>query len=162
MIFNIDGGSTAEQIKYDNSKSGLESENVQAAVDELTDSLEEQPQFIYDENGKITGYKTKVGADSVFPFSNRLEFRNETNANGTSAFAVSNTTLDVTNYSTMEWSKVSGSYTTFRIKNEDGVIYENTASTGKIDISQYDEITIVIRTNASSQTISVITDFILY
>lgn len=35
----------------------------------LNDSLEEQPQFIYDENGKITGYTTKIGgADSVFPF----------------------------------------------------------------------------------------------
>ena len=33
-------------------------------------SLENQPEFVYDENGQITGYKTKIGgADSVFPFS---------------------------------------------------------------------------------------------
>ena len=32
-------------------------------------SLESQPIFQYDETGKITGYKTKAGADTVFPFS---------------------------------------------------------------------------------------------
>ena len=31
-------------------------------------SLQDQPTFEYDETGKITGYKTKVGADTVFPF----------------------------------------------------------------------------------------------
>jgi hypothetical protein len=36
----------------------------------LNESLGEQPTFVYDENGKITGYTTKIGgADSVFPFS---------------------------------------------------------------------------------------------
>ena len=41
MIFNVGAGgaAAAEQIKYDNSKSGLESDNVQGAVDELNDSL---------------------------------------------------------------------------------------------------------------------------
>lgn len=35
-------------------------------------SLEEQPQFVYDENGQITGYTTKIGgADTVFPFKNK-------------------------------------------------------------------------------------------
>lgn len=33
-------------------------------------SLADQPTFEYDETGKITGYKTKVGADTVFPFKN--------------------------------------------------------------------------------------------
>lgn len=32
-------------------------------------SLQDQPTFEYDETGKITGYKTKVGADTVFPFN---------------------------------------------------------------------------------------------
>lgn len=33
-------------------------------------SLTDQPTFEYDESGKITGYKTKIGgADTVFPFS---------------------------------------------------------------------------------------------
>ena len=36
------------------------------AVNTLSNNL---PQFIYDEEGKITGYKTKDGADTVFPFS---------------------------------------------------------------------------------------------
>ena len=32
-------------------------------------SLTDQPTFEYDESGKITGYKTKIGgADTVFPF----------------------------------------------------------------------------------------------
>ena len=39
MIFNVGGDGSAKTIKYDNSKSGLESDNVQGAVDELTDSL---------------------------------------------------------------------------------------------------------------------------
>lgn len=42
------------------------------ALKEVNNSLEEQPQFVYDENGKITGYKTKVGADTVFPFSSEI------------------------------------------------------------------------------------------
>ena len=29
-----------------------------------------RPDWIYDENGKIIGYKTPEGADSVFPFTN--------------------------------------------------------------------------------------------
>lgn len=34
-------------------------------------SLTDQPTFEYDESGKITGYKTKIGgADTVFPFKN--------------------------------------------------------------------------------------------
>ena len=37
------------------------------------DSLGEQPSFIYDENGKITGYTTKTGgAGTVFPFKSSL------------------------------------------------------------------------------------------
>ena len=39
------------------------------AIQELNSNLEEQPQFVYDENGQITGYTTKIGgADTVFPF----------------------------------------------------------------------------------------------
>lgn len=30
--------------------------------------MKDQPTFEYDSAGKITGYKTKVGADTVFPF----------------------------------------------------------------------------------------------
>lgn len=36
----------------------------------LNNNLNSHPQFIYDETGSITGYKTVGGADTVFPFSN--------------------------------------------------------------------------------------------
>lgn len=39
----------------------------------LNSSLQDQPTFEYDETGKITGYKTKVGADTVFPFNKSLK-----------------------------------------------------------------------------------------
>lgn len=42
------------------------------ALKQVDDSLTEQPTFIYDESGQITGYKTKVGADTVFPFKSKL------------------------------------------------------------------------------------------
>ena len=59
-----------------NSKEEIEantSENMIAgaeAVKEVYSSLTDQPTFEYDESGKITGYKTKIGgADTVFPFN---------------------------------------------------------------------------------------------
>lgn len=43
---------------------------VKQGFQQVNDSLGNQPQFVYDESGKITGYTTKIGgADSVFPFS---------------------------------------------------------------------------------------------
>ena len=42
MIFNVGAGggaSTADKVKYDNTESGLQSNNVQGAVDELNSSL---------------------------------------------------------------------------------------------------------------------------
>lgn len=39
------------------------------AVDALNNKLMSRPEWITDENGKITGYKTQGGADTVFPFS---------------------------------------------------------------------------------------------
>ena len=40
-----------------------------SAVAELNNKLMSRPEWITDENGKITGYKTQGGADTVFPFS---------------------------------------------------------------------------------------------
>jgi len=34
----------------------------------INSSLQDQPTFQYDSAGKITGYKTKAGADTTFPF----------------------------------------------------------------------------------------------
>ena len=36
--------------------------------------MQDQPTFEYDETCKITGYKTKVGADTVFPFKGDSDF----------------------------------------------------------------------------------------
>lgn len=36
---------------------------------QLNNDLAQQPEFVYDSTGKITGYKTPGGADTVFPFS---------------------------------------------------------------------------------------------
>lgn len=47
-------------------------ENVDALAnitDKLNNSIMSFPEFIYDESGKIIGYKTETGADTVFPFS---------------------------------------------------------------------------------------------
>jgi len=38
----------------------------------LTNNLMQQPEWIEDATGKITGYKTPGGADTVFPFSTKL------------------------------------------------------------------------------------------
>ena len=35
--------------------------------------MENQPDFVYDSTGKITGYKTKAGADTVFPFKSGVD-----------------------------------------------------------------------------------------
>ena len=47
----------------------------------LYSSLQDQPIFEYDSTGKITGYKTKVGADTVFPFKNVVYLGNGTTFN---------------------------------------------------------------------------------
>lgn len=44
-------------------------QRIKNEFDTVNSSLQDQPTFEYDETGKITGYKTKVGADTVFPFS---------------------------------------------------------------------------------------------
>lgn len=44
-------------------------QRIKNEFDTVNSSLESQPNFVYDSTGKITGYKTKAGADTVFPFS---------------------------------------------------------------------------------------------
>lgn len=46
-------------------------QRIKTEFDSVNSSLTDQPTFEYDESGKITGYKTKIGgADTVFPFKN--------------------------------------------------------------------------------------------
>ena len=56
---------TAEEIEANTS-----AENVAGALvaKELYNNLAQQPEWIEDATGKITGYKTPGGADTVFPF----------------------------------------------------------------------------------------------
>ncbi len=64
MIFNMStgGASTADKIKYDNTESGLQSTNVQGAVDELNSSLGGNIlSYVQSEDS----YYIQYGADSV-------------------------------------------------------------------------------------------------
>ncbi len=68
LIFCPDGETVQDKIE----RLENETENVgdmERKVNEITDELNSHPEFIYDESGKITGYKTPGGADTVFPFS---------------------------------------------------------------------------------------------
>ncbi len=38
-------------------------------ISQINNNLKQQPLFIYNSSGEITGYKTSGGADTVFPFS---------------------------------------------------------------------------------------------
>ena len=72
----VGGSSSASSVKYNNTNSTLVSTNVQGAITELNESLNELNSNlggftpVIDEEGKITGYTTTIGgADTVFPFS---------------------------------------------------------------------------------------------
>lgn len=58
---------TKEEVTANTDENNLVSAVV---IGEIIEDLNCQPEFVMDESGKITGYKTKEGADTVFPFSN--------------------------------------------------------------------------------------------
>lgn len=62
---NAGGASTADKVKYDNSTSGLKATNVQGAVDEVNNSLNEEPVKILDEK-TTTGVYTLSKSLSLF------------------------------------------------------------------------------------------------
>ncbi len=86
VIFCTDGETTQSKLnKYENALGKVTGVTDSLEVDDskilvsakalhkVNSSLESQPDFVYDEAGKITGYKTKIGgADTVFPFSGGL------------------------------------------------------------------------------------------
>ena len=88
----------------------------------LNNNLNAQPQFIYDANGQITGYKTKAGADTVFPFS-KSEYIGMSAPVG-SEMPSSNTVCMLADY------------------NSDIVTYD--ASTGKMKLKKSSEVTVCI------------------
>lgn len=53
-----------------------ESETIAASIKCVNTLNKSLPQFIYDTSGEITGYKTSVGADTVFPFSSGIRIGN--------------------------------------------------------------------------------------
>ena len=62
---------------------GRVGKDLQEQIDELKEADEAInsnisviPEFIMDESGKITGYKTEAGADTVFPFNNAVKIIN--------------------------------------------------------------------------------------
>lgn len=75
MIFNVGAGgsSTAKAVGYDNSKSGLESTDVQGALDEVTESLtnENNESFNFGVLNGVRGFFTNPSRadDSFIPFS---------------------------------------------------------------------------------------------
>ncbi len=56
---------TPEEVQANTNEKNLASAVV---VGELYNNLMQQPEWIKDSTGKITGYKTPGGADTVFPF----------------------------------------------------------------------------------------------
>lgn len=71
-------------------------QRIKTEFDSVNSSLQDQPIFEYDSTGKITGYKTKVGADTVFPFNNRIKLTGaKYNIYITSSDNARNVTVDV-------------------------------------------------------------------
>lgn len=62
---------TMEEVEANTNETNLVAAQV---VAELSNKLAGQPEFVYDDTGKITGYKTPGGADAVFPFSSREHY----------------------------------------------------------------------------------------
>ncbi len=60
---------TPEEVQANTNEKNLASAVV---VGEIYNNLMQQPEWIKDSTGKITGYKTPGGADTVFPFSAKL------------------------------------------------------------------------------------------
>ena len=56
---------TSEEVQANTNEKNLASAVV---VGEIYNNLMQQPEWIKDSTGKITGYKTPGGADTVFPF----------------------------------------------------------------------------------------------
>ncbi len=68
LVFCPDGETVQDKIaELENSTEKVG--DMEQKVNEMSTDLDGRPEFIYDESGKIIGYKTQGGADTVFPFS---------------------------------------------------------------------------------------------
>lgn len=88
----------------------------------LNNNLAQQPTWIKDSSGKITGYKTQAGADTVFPFNSAYTYK----------------TVNLGTYKAIRdgvaylffWSRAStGTY--------DGIIFTTTGSSKRIGYQSY-------------------------
>ncbi len=142
MIFNVGAGgaSNTESIKYNNAESGLEATNVQGAIDEVNNSVNEVNdsltadnaqafQFAYDSASGKYGYKVKEADTDVFvPFKSGMNI-------GTYGYHVINSTtagyvcIAITEDFTQ--SIVTGSNTETSFKTISGVC---SANYGKIKV----------------------------
>ena len=119
---------------------------------ELYNDLAQQPEFIYDSTGKITGYKSPGGADTVFPFSSGLTIPSITisgracgynSTNGTSNGSIK---LDVKNNRTITFGGVSGSASI----TLDGGSAQSITAGKTFDISDVNVITLSMSSSGSA------------
>ncbi len=84
---------TVEQVA-----ANTNAENIANALvtKQIYNNLTSHPQFIYDASGKITGYKTRAGADTVFPFNSKFTSYKGTNTNSITADADYNAVFFIT------------------------------------------------------------------
>ena len=120
MIFNMStgGASTADKIKYDNTESGLQSTNVQGAVDELNNSLNSlvklKNQSVTFSNGLATFYHESIKTTSII-------FVQSVSADGRGCLAL---TVDV-NEVVDNGSVILKAYDCYNNKNYSGTILMN-------------------------------------
>lgn len=93
--------------------------------------MQDQPTFQYDSTGKITGYKTKAGADTVFPFKSYKSYSQSetfsTVGDHTITFNNLSEIVGITNFRSSSWEHtanpgrrpivVSGNTVSFRTED---------------------------------------------
>lgn len=70
MIFNVGAGGAgkAESVKYNNAESGLVSDNVQGAVDELNNSISEVNEAVSEVNNNLGGLRFGVDGEGNYGY----------------------------------------------------------------------------------------------
>lgn len=107
------------------------------AVDALNNKLMSRPEWITNESGEITGYKTPGGADTVFPFNNIVT--------GWADLSVGHLqqTQSTININTGHKKKLDITFYEIYTKSHVSVGSNSYSTNGTYDISDVDEISIV-------------------
>ena len=79
MIFNVGAGgvSNADKLKYNNNKSGLESTNVQGAVDELSESVDSLNESLNVKSINMREVTLQIDAEYVCPSNGLVTITND-------------------------------------------------------------------------------------